>query len=211
MLGEWWLALNSPPEAGTRGAWPGQSSQFNCHFGLGAIDRFPMPVTPIHLGPGALVKIIAPRQVSLTTFALANGLIDLEPILYFLLTGDPAHRFLHTLLGATLAALVAVWPGRSIGEAWLRFWNGRLSGPQARWLGCSASIGLAPALVGALLGAWTHIGLDMAMHVDVRPLWPWLGNNPWHGWLSVDGLHLLCLGCGLVALAAWAGLRALRR
>lgn len=70
-----------------------------------------MPVTPFHLGPGALIKAIAPRQGSLTTFALANGLIDLEPILCFLRTGDPAHRFRHTLPGATLAALVAVWLG----------------------------------------------------------------------------------------------------
>jgi membrane-bound metal-dependent hydrolase YbcI (DUF457 family) len=169
-----------------------------------------MPVTPFHLGPGALIKAIVPRQVSLTTFALANGLIDLEPILHFLLTGDPAHRLLHTLPGATIAALVAVWPGRSVGEAWLRFWNSRLSAPQARWLGCSPDIGLRPALVGALLGAWSHLGLDMAMHVDVRPLWPLSEQNPWHGWLSVDGLHIVCIASGLAAMAVWLGLRACR-
>lgn len=170
-----------------------------------------MPITPFHFGPGALVKAVAPKQVSWTTFALANCLIDLEPILYFLFTGDPVHGFFHTLPGATLAALAAVWPGRAVCQAWLRFWNSQLRSSQAKWLGTSSSIGHTPALVGALLGAWTHIGLDMAMHVDVMPIWPLSEANPWHGWVSMDGLHLLCIGSGLVALATLAVLRAFRR
>lgn len=40
-----------------------------------------MPITPFHFGPGALIKAMAPQHVSWTAFALANGLIDLEPIL----------------------------------------------------------------------------------------------------------------------------------
>ncbi|MBK6630616.1 MAG: hypothetical protein IPG33_05970 [Betaproteobacteria bacterium] len=129
-----------------------------------------MPITPFHFGPGALIKAAAPRHVSWTTFALANGLIDLEPILLFFLTGEPAHRFFHTLPGATLAALAAAWPGRIAGEAWLRFWNRQLSPAQAGWLGCPATISSKQAFIGALLGAWSHLALDMAMHVDVTPL-----------------------------------------
>lgn len=66
-----------------------------------------MPITPFNFGPGALFKTASPRHVSRTAFALANGLIDLEPILFFFLSGEPVHRFFHTLLGATLAALTA--------------------------------------------------------------------------------------------------------
>ena len=66
-----------------------------------------MPITPFNFGPGALFKTAAPRHVSRTAFALANGFIDLESILLFFLTGEPVHRFFHTLLGATLVALAA--------------------------------------------------------------------------------------------------------
>lgn len=170
-----------------------------------------MPITPFHFGPGAFLKAIAPRQVSWTAFALANGLIDLEPILLFLFTGEPAHRFFHTLPGATLAALAAVWPGRIACASWLRFWNRQLSPAQARWLGCEPSINTRQALVGALLGAWSHLILDMAMHVDVRPLWPAIGTNPWHGWMSVDGLHLLCAAAALAGLALWGALQLVKR
>ncbi|MBZ0132454.1 MAG: hypothetical protein M9884_01115 [Rhodocyclaceae bacterium] len=64
-----------------------------------------MPINPFNFGPGALFKTAAPRHVSRTAFALANGFIDLEPILLFCLTGEPVHRFFHTLLGA--------YPGRA--------------------------------------------------------------------------------------------------
>lgn len=169
-----------------------------------------MPITPFHFGPGALLKAAAPRHLSWTAFALANGLIDLEPILLFLFTGEPAHRFFHTPPGATLAALAAVWPGRIACQAWLRFWNRQLSPAQAQWLCCATTISVKQALVGALLGAWSHLALDMAMHVDVRPLWPAIAGNPWHGWMSMDGLHLLCAASGLAALAIWGAAKFIR-
>jgi len=56
-----------------------------------------VPITPFHFGPGALIKAAAPKHFSWTIFALANVVIDLEPIGLFLLIGDPAHPLLHTL------------------------------------------------------------------------------------------------------------------
>lgn len=99
-----------------------------------------MPITPFHFGPGALIKVIAPKQVSWTTFALANCLIDLEPVVYFLLTGEPSHRFFHTVIGATLLGLIAIWPGWMVCERWLRFWNRRLDARQKSWLGTKMTI-----------------------------------------------------------------------
>ena len=71
-----------------------------------------MPITPFHFGPGILIKSAAPRKISWAMFALANVAIDLEPIVYFVLTGDPAHRHLHTYLGAGLLALACALLGR---------------------------------------------------------------------------------------------------
>jgi hypothetical protein len=161
-----------------------------------------MPVTPFHIAAGLLFKAYAPARVSWVVFALVNILIDLEPILWYLLTGDPAHRQLHSYLGATTVAAIGVWPGRMLAEGWLRWWNRQLNPVQARWLGTGVQIALPAAWVGALLASGSHIVLDSFMHPDMQPYWPWTADNPLLQKISVDGLHAICL-----AAAAWGGLR----
>lgn len=161
-----------------------------------------MPVTPFHIGAGLLFKAYAPARVSWVVFALVNILIDLEPILWYLLTGDPAHRQLHSYLGATVVVALGVWPGRMLAEAWLRWWNRQLNPAQARWLGTGVQITVPAALLGALLGGSSHIVLDSFMHPDMQPYWPWAVDNGLLQKISVDGLHAICL-----AAAVWGGLR----
>ncbi len=161
-----------------------------------------MPVTPFHIAAGLLFKAYAPARVSWVVFALVNVLIDLEPILWFLLSGDPAHRQLHSYLGAAIVAAVGVWPGRMLAEAWLRWWNRQLNPAQARWLGTGVRIALPAAWAGALLGSGSHIVLDSFMHSDMQPFWPWAADNSLLQKIPVDGLHAICL-----AAAVWGGLR----
>jgi hypothetical protein len=161
-----------------------------------------MPITPFHFGPGLLFKAYAPARVSWLAFALANILIDLEPIIYFLFTGDPAHRHLHSYIGATAVAAVSVFPGRLLAECWLRWWNRHLNPAQARWLGTSTRVPLSAAIAGAVLGSFSHILLDSFMHADMLPSWPWAAGNGLLYQVSVDHLHLLCAGAGL-----WGALR----
>lgn len=160
-----------------------------------------MPITPFHFAPGALLKAVVPERMSWTVFALANGLIDLEPIVLFLAIGDPAHPWLHTPPGALLVAALAATLGRRPCEAWLRWWNRNLSIPQARWLGCGTAITPAAAWAGALLGTGTHLAMDMFMHADVRPAWPFLAGNPCVGEVSLATLHGGALATLLPALA----------
>lgn len=162
-----------------------------------------MPITPFHFGPGALLKAVAPTGFSWTVFALANILIDLEPISLFLLSSDPAHPWLHTLPGAVLVAFLAAVPGRRPCEALLRAWNLKLSFRQARWLGVESQINRAAAWAGALLGTFSHLALDALMHPDVRPLWPLVADNPWRGGVPLDVLHWGCVGAGGLALLMW--------
>jgi len=160
-----------------------------------------MPVTPFHFCAGALLKAAAPDKVSWTVFAFANCLIDLEPVTLFLLSGDPAHPWLHTLPGAVLVATIAATLGRPLCELWLRWWNRNLSEAQARWLGCGTTIGGKAAWAGALLGTGTHLALDMFMHADVRPAWPLLADNPFAGRIPVETLQWGALATLLPALA----------
>ena len=162
-----------------------------------------MPVTPFHFGPGALIKALAPAGFSWTVFALANVLIDLEPILLFLFTGDPAHPWLHTLPGALLVASIAATLGRKPCEAFLRLWNWNLSSAQERWLGTGVRIGPTAAWSGALLGTFSHLALDTFMHPDVRALWPFVPDNPWRGLVTLDALHWACVLSGVLSIPLW--------
>ena len=163
-----------------------------------------MPITPFHLGPGALAKSIAPRCFSFTVFAFSQALIDLEPIGFFLFTGDPVHPYLHTALGAAVVFLVSWLAGRPLCEWALRMWNGWLSPAQARWLAYEPRITTGAAAIGAFVGAYSHVVIDSIMHVDVRPFAPFSPASPWLQMVTIETLQWLCVLAGLVGLAGLA-------
>ena len=163
-----------------------------------------MPITPFHSGPGALIKAAVPKHFSWTIFALANVVIDLEPVSLFFLFGDPAHPWLHTLPGALgVAAIVALF-GRQGCEYVLRLveptTGARLADPLA---GGRSPDSKTTAWVSALVGTLSHIALDSIMHVDVEALWPFVAGNRVQGVISLDALHVACIGAALLALAIW--------
>ncbi|MBI3044034.1 MAG: DUF4184 domain-containing protein [Betaproteobacteria bacterium] len=158
-----------------------------------------MPITPFHLGPGALVKAAAPRHFSFTVFAFSQGLIDLEPIGFFIFTGAPIHAYLHTYLGALPVFLVSWWAGRPVGEWALRVWNAWLSPEQARWLGYQPKISTKAAGIGAFIGAYSHVAIDSIMHGDLEPFAPFSPASPWLHLVSLETLHLACVAAGIIA------------
>jgi hypothetical protein len=158
-----------------------------------------MPITPFHFGLGLLFRGLS-RHVSMCAFVVVNCLIDLEPVLTYLVTGDPMHRFFHTYVGSTVAAVATALLARHPCEKWLVFWNSRLSVGQTRWLGVDTTIASSAFWIGSLVGAWSHIWLDAFMHVDVEPWWPIIVGNTRHGIFDVNQLHALCLIAGLFGL-----------
>ena len=171
-----------------------------------------MPITPFHFGPGAAFKALAPGQVSFTVFAFSQCLIDLEPISFWLFTGDPVHPYLHTYIGALPVALASVWPGRRVSEWANRLWNSRLSAAQARWLGVEPRITLRQALAGAFLGAYSHVFIDSFMHDDMRPLAPF-ADGRLTGIIAIENLQWLCVaaaGAALLIFGVRARIRFLR-
>ena len=166
-----------------------------------------MPITPFHFGPGAAVKAVAPRHFSFTVFALSQVLIDLEPIGFFLFTGDPVHPYLHTYVGATLIFLASWWLGRPVGEWALRAWNAWLDPAQARWLGYEPKITPGAAGAGAFAGAYSHVAIDSIMHGDMEPLAPFSPASPWLHVIPVETLQWLCVLAGAIGIAGLAWLR----
>ena len=148
-----------------------------------------MPVTPFHFGPGAALHAVAPKHVSFLAFCGANVLIDIEPLTYMLSHQYPAHRFFHTLVGATV-----IWPATVLVFLTLKRIANVIWLPNIfNW----KDLTLPRVVVGALLGAYTHILFDGLMHADMRPFAPFSDANPLLALVPLDTLHLFCIIAGL--------------
>ena len=158
-----------------------------------------MPITPFHLIAIGPVKAMVPNKFSWAVFSLTNILIDLEPITCFLITLEPRHMFLHTIIGSTSVAIISATYGRAICERAIEIWNEEIRGNlEAKWLTFDIKISKTSAWIGALFGAWSHLILDSFMHFDIKPLSPFTEANLLLGEISVVWLHTICLGLGLI-------------
>jgi len=153
-----------------------------------------MPFTPFHFGPGLLFKALAPTRFSLTGYAAAQVVIDVESGYYLLTQQSPVHRTLHTFVigGAAGAALGLV--GGSLGRRMFP----RLARHDRPIV--TAELNGTSAVIGGLTGGLTHALLDGMMHLDMHPFWPFTAENPLLGMLSLQALHLFCVVAGAAGL-----------
>jgi len=142
-----------------------------------------------------MITALSRGRVSFLAFCAANVLIDIESG-YNMLTEQPRiHTFLHTYIGATLAAMLVVpcfyaarWLGGYLPESSLTTWR---------------RLPIGAVIVGAFLGAWSHVVFDSVMHADITPLAPFSNSNVLYRVISLETLHLSCLGAGAIGLAWW--------
>ena len=159
-----------------------------------------MPFTPFHFGPGALLHCAAPKHVSFLAFCGANVLVDVEPLYFMLTHQDPIHRFFHTYVGATVAALIVVALFTLIR---------RFAMPLLRIFRLE-NLGVRAVGLGAFAGTYSHVVLDSLMHADMRPFAPFSDANPVLSAISLSALHGFCLFAGVVGIAAVAARRYFR-
>jgi hypothetical protein len=172
-----------------------------------------MPFTPLHVGPGLALKSVVGERMSITTFAMAQVAMDLEPLVHIIRHDPAVHGPVHTYAGATVVGVarwaLGLWAARPA-LAWFERSGG--AGLLA-WLREPARIPSFAALAGALLGTWSHVALDGVMHADLRPLAPWSDANPTLGLLSLGALHAFCVvtaALGIVILSWRTAARAAR-
>lgn len=148
-----------------------------------------MPFTTFHLGPALLVGIVTLRYLDFPTFIIANVIIDIEPLLIRLFNlGYPPHRFFHTLVGGTLAALLLAGIMTKL--------RPHLSSLLSTFK-LESSASFANLLLASLSGVYLHILLDSTMHKDLQPFYPLL-NNPFLDSLpSTISIYTLCIWAGL--------------
>lgn len=162
-----------------------------------------MPFTPLHLGPGLVIKAVAGRHFSLLSFGLAQIAMDLEPLLGMLRGTARLHGPTHTYLAALLIAGLTVWLTPLAGRPLLRRWNRELVFFRLTPLATPECFARGPVLIGALLGTLSHVLLDSFMHADMTPLAPWSDDNPWLSLVSIRALHQFCLATGLAGVVVW--------
>jgi len=155
-----------------------------------------MPFTPFHFGPGLLVKGIAPRRFSWTTFVATQVVIDCETLYHMVHRQYPVHRGMHTFIGATLAGLVTA--GVIIGIRWLA------TGLIRRMKGWAPSVrseySIRGIVAGGVIGGVSHPLLDGMMHPDVRPFAPWTDANPLLRSVDLMALHTGCIVAGIIGM-----------
>lgn len=161
-----------------------------------------MPFTPLHMGPGLTIKAVLQRRFSLMVFGWSQVAIDLQPLLVMLGGSGELHGWSHTLLGATLIAMLCGATGKHLGE-----WGLRVVLREPRHLPIAWSVSFASAFVGT----YSHILIDSVMHVDVFPLRPFSNDSPLRAIISIDTLHVLCLVTALVGGLGWYAVDRMRR
>jgi membrane-bound metal-dependent hydrolase YbcI (DUF457 family) len=163
-----------------------------------------LPFTPFHFGPGLFAKSLASRHFSWMAFVASQIVIDVEPLYYMVRRTYPAHRFFHTFVGATLAAvltLVMLFAVRHILQSYAVSGVGRES---ALWPSLRSELSNTGLMMGALVGGISHPLLDGIMHRDIRPFAPWTERNPLLAFVDLPTLHVGCLLLGTMGFTLMA-------
>ena len=154
-----------------------------------------MPFTPLHMGPGIVLKLILQSSFSLMVFGWAQIVMDIQP-LFVMITGEGhLHGFSHTYIGAVLLAAFAALSGKYLGEFGLKM----LAISPGEIITISWSVSILSALIGTL----SHVLIDSMMHSDLQPFFPFTHHNALLGIVSIDVLHKICIYSGVIGGLAY--------
>ncbi len=156
-----------------------------------------MPFTPVHMGPGILVKAMLQSSFSLMVFGWTQIVMDIQPLIVMITGEGHLHGFTHTYAGAVLIAIIAALSGKYLSESGLKILGMRKQQPIVIlwWV----------SFLSAFIGSFSHVLLDSIMHTDVVPFYPVILVNDFHGFVSIEALHKFCLYSGLVGTAIYYG------
>lgn len=150
-----------------------------------------MPFTPVHMGPGLLIKSVLQGSFSLMVFGWAQIIMDIQPLFVMITGGGYLHGFSHTYIGASLLAIFASLTGKQASEYGLIVLGiAKKENPIVIkwWI----------VFISAFIGTFSHVFLDSIMHSDVQPFFPLFLENKLLGIITINQLHQWCLYSGLV-------------
>ena len=154
-----------------------------------------MPFTPLHMGPGVLIKALLQGSFSLMVFGWTQIVMDIQPLIVVITGEGHLHGFTHTYLGAVLLAIFSALSGKYLSELGLVILGMAKENPiKILWW---------VSFLSAFIGSFSHVFLDSIMHIDVEPFYPITLKNHFHGIISISALHKVCLYSGLVGAAIY--------
>jgi len=136
----------------------------------------------MHLAPALAAKALRPRWTGLVPFALAQVLMDTEPVVRLVLGASRLHGPIHSLVGAVVVGCACTSASRLMKVSW------------------------QSALVGGLFGTVSHVALDAIVHPDVPLFWPWTGNPLYLSW-AFWPMHYFLAAVILLAVLLWVLLK----
>ncbi len=142
-----------------------------------------MPFTPLHMGPGLVIKACMQGSFSLMVFGWSQIVIAIQPLIVLLANKGELHGLSHTYAGATIIAVASAVSGKYLGEIGLRIMH----------MGNYNPICWRVAFISAFIGGYSHVFIDSIMHSDIRPLAPFSQQRIFFGVVSIDTLHILCV------------------
>lgn len=149
-----------------------------------------MPFTPIHMGPGILIKALLQGSFSLMVFGWAQIVMDIQPLIVLITQEGHLHGFSHTYVGATLLSVVSAFSGKYLSELGLIIigLSNKTNPIKITWL---------IVFISAFIGTFSHVLLDSIMHFNVEPFYPFSLQNDFLGVITINQLHKICLYSGL--------------
>jgi len=157
-----------------------------------------MPVTPVHMGPGLLLKALMRGAFSLIIFGYAQVLIDLQPLAALSTGRGEIHGWSHTWIGAVVIGSFAAVTGRPLANAALRLVRGAARS--------RLTVSWAVAFGSGLIGTLSHVALDSLIYPDMHALRPWSQAQPWLGAATSAQVYAGCLASGLLGALLYLGL-----
>ncbi len=155
-----------------------------------------MPFTPLHMGPGILLKSILQGSFSLLIFGWSQIVMDLQPLIAMITNEGKLHGFSHTFIGAILIAIVSALSGKYLSEFGLKL---IVTSKDAKPIKISWFV----AISSSFIGTFSHVILDAIKHRDIFPYFPFTEYNNFLGIISVSNLYKFCLYCGLIGVAIY--------
>lgn len=161
-----------------------------------------VPFTPIHMGPGILLKSLLQGSFSLMVFGWTQIVMDIQPLVVMITGTGHLHGFSHTYVGASLLAVLAALTGKYLSQIglWILKITPSVNTCIAWWV----------VFLSAFIGSFSHVFLDSIMHADVQPFFPFSSNNEFLGLFTINTLHKVCLysgllGAGIYYFIQWRG------
>lgn len=142
-----------------------------------------MPITPFHWGPSSWIGLLLFRVLDFPTFLVASVIVDIEPFCIRLFDlGYPLHRFFHTFLGGSIAAVLTAIV--------LYFLRNQIKKIMAV-LKLAQDSSFKKILWSSFAGVYFHIFLDSFINMDMKPFYPFEA-NPFLGVFSAPQVYTFC-------------------